>query len=509
MKISVRDVSETRVATDALVLPLLQRREGKGVKGGRGVKGKKTGHGVQGVAPDVDRAFGGIITSVLASGEFEAKKNTTLLLHCSSKAGPKRVLLLGLGSKEDASPEGLRQAGGKAATALQKAGLKDAALSTRLISSLRLDPSLFVEGALLSLYKFDSYKKTEDKKTLSALTVLSPNGRALAAQIKHTDTSARAVNFARDLINTPSNDMTPAVLAKAARAIAAKAGKKMTIGVINRKSAERLGMGAYVSVAKGSHEPPAFIVLQYKGGGPKTPPIVLVGKAVTFDSGGISIKPSNNMEKMKYDMSGGAAVLGALKAASEAGLKINIVGLIPATENMPGGSASRPGDIVKAIGGKTIEIINTDAEGRLLLADALGYAKRFKPKAVVDIATLTGACTIALGSEAAAMMGNDDTLIAQMKAASEAVSERVWHMPIYPEYKDYMKSNVADIKNSGGGNGSLVTAAYFLSEFVEDMPWLHLDIAGTAWTDKGLPYCPKGATGFGVRLLLEFLKKQV
>nr|MDA8087731.1 leucyl aminopeptidase [Nitrospiraceae bacterium] len=283
------------------------------------------------------------------------------------------------------------------------------------------------------------------------------------------------------------------------------------VKVIEKKEAEKLGMGAFLSVARGSHEPPKFIVLTYENAKAtktktKTSPVALVGKSITFDSGGISIKPSDGMEKMKYDMAGGAAVLGAIKAASELDMPVNVLGILPAAENLPGGSASKPGDIVRTITGKTVEIINTDAEGRLALADAIGYAAKSNPKAIIDVATLTGACSIALGNEAIAMMGNNEELIGAIKEASEDTNERVWRMPLYDEYKEYIESDVADLKNSGGRSGSLVTAGYFLKEFAGDTPWVHLDIASTAWADKDKPYIHKGATGMGVRLLLSFLK---
>jgi leucyl aminopeptidase len=292
--------------------------------------------------------------------------------------------------------------------------------------------------------------------------------------------------------------MTPSALVRAARSL-----KKVSVKVIEKSQAEKLGMGAYLSVAKGSNEPPKFIVITYKG--KNIPPVALVGKSITFDSGGISLKPGEGMEKMKYDMAGGAAVLGTIKAASEMNMPVHIVGILPAAENLPGGSASKPGDVVKTIGGKTIEIISTDAEGRLALADAIEYAKRFKPSAIIDIATLTGACSITFGGEAIAMMGNNGPIMEKMKKASLETYEKVWQMPLFDEYKDYIKSDIADLKNSGGRSGSLSSSAYFLKEFAGDTPWVHLDIAGTAWTDKDRPYIPKGATGVGVRLLLKFL----
>jgi len=350
---------------------------------------------------------------------------------------------------------------------------------------------------MLSNYRFEKYKKEENKSQLKTFTILS--GKKLDKHIKWTETVSGAANLARDLVNTPSNDMTPAALVKAARSL-----KDVSIKVIERREAERLGMGGYLSVAKGSAEPPKFIVITYKR--KNCAPLALIGKAITFDSGGLSLKPSQGMEKMKYDMAGGAAVIGVMKAVSELNLLLHIIAVLPATENLPGGSASKPGDVVRTIEGKTIEIISTDAEGRLVLADAIGFVKKHKPSAIIDIATLTGACSIALGNEAMAMMGNNDALMKKMKKASEETAEKVWQMPLFDEYKDYIKSDIADLKNSAGRSGSLVSSGYFLKEFSGNVPWVHLDIAGTAWTDKDRPYIPQGATGVGVRLLLNFLK---
>lgn len=477
VRVSVRDAKDAEFACDALVLPLFE--------------GEKVPY------KDIDRSLGGLLSRTLASGEFKGKPNEVFLLHSRGAIRPERLLLAGLGKRRELTRERLRQAGGKAASHLRGLGLKDVALSTRTLGATSLSPADFLEGSLLSLYRFGRYKKEEDRKALRAITVLS--GEKLAAEVRWARAASSATRFARDLVNTPSNDMTPTALARAARSL-----KGVSVRVINRQEARRLGMGAYLSVARGSAEPPRFIVASYRGD--KGAPVLLVGKSITFDSGGISLKPSEGMEKMKYDMAGGAAVLGALKAASEMRLPLHVVGLLPATENLPGGSASKPGDVVGTVSGKTVEIVNTDAEGRLALADAIGYARRFKPSAIVDVATLTGACSVALGNEAIAMMGNDEGLIEKIKAASEETAERVWRMPLYEEYGEYIESDIADVKNSSGKSGSLVTAGYFLKVFAGDTPWVHLDIAGTAWTDKDRPYCPKGATGVGVRLLLAFLR---
>lgn len=483
MNIDIKDAKEGSFASDALILPLCEEE---------GVAAYK----------EIDKSLNGLLAKVIATGEFQAKQNRSLLLHTQGLIKPDRVLLVGLGKRGELTDERIRQAGGKAASYLNSPGFKNISLSSSYIVSLNHSILPFVEGALLSIYRFTKYKKAEDEKGLVSLTILCKTEKAMLESLKWTTSVASAVNFARDLVNMPSNALTPTTLAKAAKEIAKG---KLSVDILERKAAEKEGMGAYLSVAKGSSEPPKFIVLKYSGG--KGAPVVIIGKAITFDSGGISIKPGEGMEKMKYDMAGGAAVLAVIKLAAEHKLPLNLIGIIPAAENLPGGTASKPGDIIKTMTGKTVEIINTDAEGRLILADAIGYAKKFRPGCIIDIATLTGACSVALGNEAIALMGNDDKIIEALKAAGEETYERVWRMPLYEEYREYIKSDFADIKNTGGKTGSLVTAAYFLKEFAEETPWAHLDIAGTAWTDSDKPYAPKGATGIGVRLLASFLRR--
>jgi leucyl aminopeptidase len=449
---------------------------------------------------NMPREMASLIRQVI-SREFSGKQNEVFLMKAPDSVKPERLLLVGLGKRDQISAEKIRQAGGKAATRLRSMGVKKAALSTNFLYGLKISPVEFVEGALLGLYTYQRYKKDEDKKSLESLMLLAKSSIELTEGLKRAEAVARAVCFARDLVNTPANDMTPTEIAKAASALR---NKKLTVRVLDKNDAKKLGMGAFLAVAKGSKEEPRFIVLDYKGAGGA--PFVLIGKSITFDSGGISLKPSEGMEKMKYDMAGGAAVLGVMKAASDLRLPVRIIGILPATENLPGGSATKPGDVVKSFSGKTIEIINTDAEGRLVVADALEYAKRLKPKAIIDIATLTGACLVALGNEAIAMMGNDRKLLDALKKSGENTFERVWEMPLFDEYKEYLKSDIADIKNIGGRNGGLVTAAYFLYEFAGDTPWVHLDIAGTAWTEKDKPYVPKGASGIGTRLIFDIIK---
>jgi leucyl aminopeptidase len=483
MNIVVRKIKETEILTDALILPLC---EGEGT----------------GPYAWLDALLKKRISGVISSGEFEGKKNQFALIHSMDAIKPKRVALIGLGKRGEVTPERLRQAGGKAISSLQGLGLKDVSLSTASVISLNHSPVPLIEGGLLSLYTFNKYRKGKDiAKVLERITVIATQGKALNDEIRWVKTTSSAVNFVRDLVNTPSNDMTPSVLAQKARAIA---GGRVSVKILDRKTAEQEGMGAFLSVSKGSQEPPRFIVLRYNGG--RGAPLALIGKSITFDSGGISLKPGEGMEKMKYDMAGGAVVLAVIRTASEMKLPVNLLGVLPAAENLPSGSASKPGDVVGTVTGKTIEIINTDAEGRLALADAIGYVKKFKPKGIIDIATLTGACPVALGNEAIAMMGNSTEIMNTLKSIGDELYERVWQMPLYDEYLEYIKSDVADLKNSGGKTGSLVTSGYFLKEFAGDTPWVHLDIAGTAWTEKDKPYTPKGATGIGVRLLTTFIK---
>jgi leucyl aminopeptidase len=367
-----------------------------------------------------------------------------------------------------------------------------------------------VEGVVLALYRFDKFKTEEnDRKDVVALTLVATN-REQAKVVQHGahigHILGESANFARSLINHPSNEMTPSILAEQARQMAKEYGLKCEI--LERKDMEKLGMGLLLGVAQGSDQPPKFIILEHRGGKRNQGNIVFVGKGITFDSGGISIKPADGMERMKYDMSGGAAVIGALRAAAILKVPHNVIGLIPATENLPSGKATKPGDVHRAMNGKTAEIINTDAEGRLILGDALAYAARYKPIACVDLATLTGACVVALGHEAIGMLGNDQSeqIMDRLKNAGMRAGERVWQLPLWDEYLEHVKSDVADVKNVGMSRAAgTIAGAAFLVKFVDGYPWVHLDIAGTAWADREQPYKPKGGTGVGVRLLTQML----
>jgi leucyl aminopeptidase len=487
MKLTIKNIPVEKIKADVLVFPVLE-------------------NGFPENLAIIDLLVGGLIKKLFKSKEFTGKHGSNTLLHFSNISAD-RILLTGLGKQLDITPEIIRQAGGRAFSFLKTLGVENIALGFKEINSLLSNLSMqhkpssyFLEGGLLSLYSFNKYKKPDDLKQISNIVILGDEDEN---SLRWIDATVSATKFARDLINTPSNDMTPAVLAETAHSLASS---NVRINVLNTKESMQEGMHAFLSVARGSAQMPKFIVLNYKGD--KGDPYVLIGKSITFDSGGISLKPSAGMEKMKYDMAGGAVTLSVIKAASRLELPVNIIGILPAAENMPGGNASKPGDIVTSITGKTIEIVNTDAEGRLAIADAIGYAiKHFKPKGIIDIATLTGACRITFGNEAVAMMGNNQDLMEKLKKASEETYERVWQMPLYDEYKDYIKSDIADIKNSGGKNAALLTAGFFLKEFADNTPWVHLDIAGVAWNDKEKPYLSKGATGIGVRLILNFLKE--
>jgi len=453
----------------------------------------------------VDESSGGVIARALDSDDFDGKSNKTLALY--SEGPSRRILLTGLGKRKEFSLDKLRQAGGTASSSA--AGMKAKIFSAEVPGREDLDVSgpaasgAFVEGLILGSYKFLDYKSDrEDETVVEKVTLV--NG-AVRSGVEKGQSIAEAVCLSRDLAAHPSNVATPTRLAKEAQKIADEFGMKCTVW--GRSEFTKMGMGAFASVAKGTDEPPKFILLEYNGGPKNQRPVAFVGKGITFDTGGISIKPSKSMDEMKFDMCGAAAVLGVMRAIGKLDLKKNVVMAIAATENMPGGHATKPGDIVKAYNGKTIEILNTDAEGRLVLADALAYvSETYNPRYMVNFATLTGAVVVALGHNASGIMGNNERLISRLKEAGEATGERVWEFPLWDVYCEDVKSKIADVKNIGAPmqSGSIAGGA-FLKEFVGDTPWAHVDIAGTAWWDKTRPYIPGGPSGVGVRLSLELL----
>ncbi len=460
----------------------------------------------------LDDALGGQLRELRETGEFSGKSQEAVLIHTRKALPAKRVLLLGLGKKKDVTLDRIRQAMGTACKKVRQAGARTCSapvLGTDAVKAPVSDiAQAMVEGAILGGYRFTHYQSDngDPSHEIRAMTLLASRATQVSGMktgARRGEASANATAFARDLCNHPANVMTPSRVAQEAQTIAKEFSINLT--VLERKEQEKLGMGGMLGVARGSQEPPKFIVLEYSGGKKKDRPVVLVGKTITFDSGGISLKPSENMEQMKADMTGGAEVLGAIRAAAQLRLRLNVVGILPATENMPGGRATKPGDILRMLNGKTVEVQNTDAEGRLVLADGLAYAARFNPQCIVDIATLTGACIVALGQFAIGMLGNDDALKADMQKAGEQAGERVWEMPLWEEYFEQLKSDVADMRNIGGRGGGMITAGMFLSKFVDDCPWVHLDIASTDWSSSERPYIGKGPTAIGTRLLVQWL----
>ncbi len=460
----------------------------------------------------VDKALRGAISEIIANGDFEGKAGQVAVLYPRSTIPAQRVLVVGLGKAEEFDLEGVRRAAALAIKRAQELKAKEVATIVHGggIAGLPIAPAAqaTVEGSLLTTYRYEAAKKeNNEKQEVESLTIVEYSQEKVAdieESIRIGEATAAGVALARDLVNMPPNVATPTRMAQAAEEIAISHHMKITIG--DRKWASEQKMGAFLAVAKGAGEPPKFIVLEHNGEQSKMDTIVLVGKGITFDTGGISIKPSERMGLMKSDMAGAAAVLGTMKVVGLLDLPLRIIGIAPCTENMPDANAYRPADVITASNEKTIEIISTDAEGRMVLADGLVYAKKYGPKAVIDLATLTGACVIALGQGmAAGLFTTDDELRDKLVKASQETHERVWPMPLWDDYRKLIKSEVADMKNSGGRFGGVATSAIFLKEFTE-YPWAHLDIAGMAMSEKGNGYIPAGASGFGVRLLTEFLR---
>lgn len=496
MKITVKNESLAGIGTEAVLLPLFEDEKEWGAK-----------------AKALEKQSRGLIKAFFKAGDFQGKLFQTGLIYTRGTVKPKRIVLIGMGKRKDFNLEKLRGVYARGAQWMRSANLKtfSAALDDAYWDLPFADAAeAVVEGVNLGLYQFTAFK-TVDRDSIKDIDefVICEEAKApyaaLQTAVKTAGIICEAVQFARDIVSTPANEMTPSDMAREALQIA-KNRKALTVSVLDAAQMKKLGMNALLGVASGSDQPPKFIILEYSGAGKKDRPIVLVGKGITFDSGGISLKPAEKMDEMKTDMAGGAAVMGALRVAADLKLPINIVGLVPSTENLPSGKSYKPGDILKSMSGITIEVLNTDAEGRLILSDALAYAGRYKPLAILDIATLTGACIVALGEQTIGMMGSDDALKKRVQQAAEKTGERVWELPLWEEYHDLVKSDIADYKNSTGRPAGTITAAAFLSKFAGDYPWVHLDIAGPAWTTKDRPYIPKGASGVGVRLFTEFLR---
>jgi leucyl aminopeptidase len=458
-------------------------------------------------ASAMDRAAAGYLASILRRGDMEGKLGSTLLLHNVPGTLCDRVLLVGLGKEREFREREYQKAVQASVHALDGGGAGDAASFLAELTVKKRDIAWkigqMVQITMDAVYRFEHMKsKPDERRGLSKLVINVPQRNQLNAgeiALNHGLAVATGVRLAKDLGNLPGNICTPTYLADQAKALAKDYGLK--VEVLEREDMEKLGMGSLLSVARGSRQPPKLIVLQYRKGKLSQKPVALIGKGITFDAGGISLKPAGDMDEMKYDMCGAASVLGAMKAVAEIGLPINLVALIPSCENLPDGDANKPGDVVTSMSGQTIEVLNTDAEGRLILCDAMTYAERFEPEAVVDIATLTGACVIALGHHASGLFGNDEGLVKSLISAGEDALDRAWQLPLWDDYQEQLKSNFADMANIGGRAGGSITAACFLSRFAKKFDWAHLDIAGTAWRSGK----HKGATGRPVPLLVEFL----
>jgi len=500
MNVSVRGAAPARFATPLLAVPV------------------RTDDASSLPLPGLDAATSEQLAAARARGDFTGKEGQTFLVYPDASAGgPERVLLVGTGSGGGLTPERLRRAAGTAAR--QAVKLRTHRFAVFLPGDLlagvafpREDAArALVEGGVLGAYTFTGMKSSPENgdppvevAEMTLLVETEDAAEPLREAARTAEVVARAERLARDLGNLPGNVVTPAYLAETAERIGREHG--LRVSVLGPRELAEEGMRALLAVSAGSDQEPRLIVMEHLGGAEGEAPLVIVGKGVTFDSGGISIKPAASMEEMKFDMSGAGATIAALQAIAELGLPVNVVGIVPATENLLSGSAMRPGDIVRTHLGKTVEVVNTDAEGRLILADALSYARRFEPAAVVDAATLTGACVVALGHVAAAVFGNDDGLAAELLAAAERAGSRAWQLPMFEEYREQIRSEYADIKNSGGRPAGSITAAWFLREFAGSFPWVHLDIAGTAYGEGKLSYQTRGSTGVPTRIFVEWVR---
>jgi len=467
---------------------------------------RKLSHAAEGL----DKAAHGQLREVIRSGDMEGKAGTTRMLYRVRGVSAQRILLVGLGKEKAFGERQYRDCARAALSAIRESGTRDVCLYLSELQVAGRDPTWKARELVLAAadvaYRFDQMKsKKAEAGSLTGVAVSASqkhDAPALQRGVLEGRAIAAGMSLARDLGNLPANVCTPAYLANSA----VKLGRewKLAVEVLEQGDMEKLGMGSLLSVTRGSHQPPKFVILRYSGAGKKERPIVLVGKGITFDTGGISLKPAAEMDEMKFDMCGAASVLGTLRAVAELKPKLNVVGLVPTCENMPGGAATKPGDVVTSMSGQTVEILNTDAEGRLILADALSYAERFEPQAVVDIATLTGACVIALGHVCSGLFANKDGLAQELQAAGAESWDRVWRLPLWDDYQEALKSNFADFANIGGRPAGSVTAACFLSKFTRKYDWAHLDIAGTAWKSGR----EKGATGRPVPLLTTFLMQR-
>ncbi len=469
---------------------------------------------LEGVLASANALTGGDLGRALSRKDITGKKEETFLLFPPEGSGPQRILVVGTGKRDEVDAEVLRKVFGRAVRVAE--GMRLEALSVWMDPGLPLPQALLAqavtEGVVLAAWRFRELKTQSDPEnpdielTIMSLITQGDENEARRGLLIGL-AQARGENLARTLQSRPGNVATPTHLGDEAKRLGKEYGLDVTI--LGPKEIAKEGMGALLAVAQGSEQEPRFIVLEHRGGKKDDPPLVLVGKGLTFDAGGISIKPASGMEDMKYDMSGGAAVLGAMQAVAELSLPLNVTGIVPSSENLLSGKAVKPGDVIHTREGKTVEVVNTDAEGRLILADALSFAQTLKPAAVVDCATLTGACVVALGNHAAAILGTDESLVQELREAGDRSGERCWPLPLWKEYREQLDSTVADLKNVGGRAAGTITAATFLKEFVGDVPWAHLDIAGTAYGEGKLSYRRKGGYGAPTRTLLEWIRSRV
>ncbi len=492
IKVVAGDITKTKA--DAIIVPFFEGMERP-----------------EGDIATIDKAWDGAISQLISQGEIKGKLSEVTLIHSLGKLPAARVVIAGLGKQQELSQDKVRGAIAETCRLLRQKEVNSIATIAQGAGIAGITPEsaaqAVTEGALLGVYSFRRHITKEAEygeiKQLTIVDADESNLPILEQGYHKGRVLAEATNLARDMVNEPANYMTPSHMAETAKRLAETYG--LELSVFEREQMQELGMGALLGVTRGSRQPPKFIVLHYRGGDSTEIDVALVGKGITFDSGGISIKPSAKMGEMKGDMAGGAAVMAAISAIAQLKPKINVMAIIPATENLPGENALKPGDILTAMSGKTIEIISTDAEGRLILADALGYAKKLGAKSLVDVATLTGACVIALGKVCTGVFGNNQELIDRIIAAGAEAGELIWQMPMYDQYKEQIKSDVADIKNVGGKYGGAITAAQFLAEFAGDTSWVHLDIAGTSMSEKERNYLVKGATGVPVRALVNLV----
>ena len=493
MDFQCKNAQVTSFKTEALILAVYEN--------------KTLGSGAQAV----DAASEGQISAILKQGDISGKPGEVQVLPAVPGCAAKRIVLTGFGKHGETSEGQFRKATAAALAAVKATAAKDAALDLAELTVKGRDATWIVrqtvELAEAATYNFDQYKskanqKKVNLKKLSLCTSDSASEKEAAAAVTVGKAIAAGMSFTKDLGNLPPNVCNPTYLADEAKKLG-KAVEKLTVKILDEKEMKELGMGAFLSVSAGSAQPGKLIIMEYKGGKKTEKPHVIVGKGITFDTGGISLKPGADMDQMKFDMCGAASVLGTMKAITEMKLPLNVVGVIAAAENMPGGKASRPGDIVTTMSGQTVEILNTDAEGRLVLCDALTYVERFNPASVVDIATLTGAVIVALGAHPSGLLSNNDAVVEQLKQAADYTQDKVWQLPLWDEYQSQLDSPFADIANIGGPKAGTITAACFLSRFTKAYPWAHLDVAGTAFLGQ-----PKGATGRPVPLLSEYLISQ-